>query len=166
VEVSATTADGQAGIVGDTLYADHATMTVHVRGAAGQVLAITRDGLPAGLVPITGDDETHTFSTDRVPTSGPLGTFWRVDTLDLQSLTTIGNPVFLRDPAARPAPAGPNTVAPADPTNTAGVTVQAVSTGRLPATGGRVPLGLGAALLLAAGLGRSALRRHRPADER
>ena len=34
--------------------------------------------------------------------SGPLGTFWRVDTADLQSLTTIGNPVFLARRGAAP----------------------------------------------------------------
>jgi MprA protease rhombosortase-interaction domain-containing protein len=143
VEVTGTTGDGQSGIVGDTLYADAATVTVRVRGAAGQLLAITADGLPVGVVPITGDDITHTFQASRLPTAGPLGTFWRVDTFDLESLTTIGNPIFLQDPARRPAPSPPTTATSAPP-----------GAGRLPATGGggALPLGLAATLVAAGGL--------------
>lgn len=103
VELTGTTADGQHAIVGDTLYANRATMTVRVRGAEGQLLRITRDGLLVGVVPVVGDDLTHSFPADRSPTGGPLGSFWRVDTADLRSLTTIGNPIFLDDPAERPA---------------------------------------------------------------
>ena len=96
-----------------------ATLTVRVRGADGQLLLVSKDGLPAGIVPILGDDFTHTFAATRDPVSGPLGTFWRVDTFDLQSLTTIGNPVFLQGAAAasRPAAAPRSTAmaAPAHP---------------------------------------------------
>ncbi len=104
VEVTASTADGQRGIVGDTLHADAATLDVHVRGADGQLLFVSKDGLPVGVVPIVGDDFRTTVAATRDPASGPLGTFWRVDTADLQSLTTIGNPVFLE---AGPPPADP-----------------------------------------------------------
>jgi len=101
LEMTAVTSDGQRGMFGDTLRASAATVTVRVRGASGQALLITRDGVPAGVVPITSDDFTHVFAADRVATSGPLGTFWRVDTLAPSSgssgpyLSTIGNPIFL-----------------------------------------------------------------------
>jgi hypothetical protein len=107
VEVAASTADGQHGIVGDTLHADAATLDVHVRGGDGQLLFVSKDGLPAGVVPIVGDDFRTSIAATRDAGSGPLGTFWRVDTADLQSLTTIGNPVFLQGgpPPADPPPA-------------------------------------------------------------
>lgn len=98
VEVTATAPDGQRAIVGDTLHADAATVRVHVRGGDGQLLRISRDGDVVGLVPVAGDDFVHTFVASRSRSSGPLGTFWRVDTLDLRSLTTIGNPIFLAPP--------------------------------------------------------------------
>ena len=95
VDVTVVTPDGERGIVGDTLVADRAEVTVRVRGGDGQLLRISRDGDVVALVPIAGADATHTFEANRASSSGPLGTFWRVDTLDLRSLTTIGNPVFL-----------------------------------------------------------------------
>lgn len=101
LDVVATTTDGQRGIFGDTLRGEAATVTVRVTGAAGQALLITRDGGPAGVVPITSNDFTHAFTALRSPTSGPLGTFWRVDTLAPPTassgpyLSTIGNPIFL-----------------------------------------------------------------------
>jgi hypothetical protein len=58
---------------------------------------MSRDGDPHGLpIPITSNSFTYTVEVDRVGTSGPLGTFFRFDTADLQSLTTIGGAVFLR----------------------------------------------------------------------
>ncbi|HJR25198.1 MAG TPA: CehA/McbA family metallohydrolase, partial [Acidimicrobiales bacterium] len=141
VELTATTADGQRGIVGDVLHADAATVTVRVQGAAGQALHVSRDGLPADIVPITSADQTHTFLATRDPASGPLGTFWRVDTFDLESVTTIGNPVFLQPPGSAP------------PTTTpASTTVTSSPTRPLPATGGAPPLALVLALV-AAGAG-------------
>lgn len=101
VEITATTTDGRRGMAGDVLRAEVARVTVRVTGAAGQVLLVTCDGQPAGTVPITSDDFTHTFTALRSPTSGPLGTFWRADTLAPPSaangpyLSTIGNPIFL-----------------------------------------------------------------------
>lgn len=101
LEMTATTSDGQRGIFGDVLRANAATVTVRVIGAAGQTLLITRDGQSAGAVPITSNDFTHAFTALRSPRSGPLGTFWRVDTLAPPTassgpyLSTIGNPIFL-----------------------------------------------------------------------
>jgi hypothetical protein len=96
VSVTARTADGRTAMVGDTLNARRATVTVRVRGGDGQRIQITRDGDPYGLpVLVRGDDFTYRFTARRDAGSGPLGTFWRVDTADLRSLTTIGNPIFL-----------------------------------------------------------------------
>jgi hypothetical protein len=99
LELHAVTADGQEGTFGATLDADEAEVTVTVTGGIGQLLTIVADGDPVGLVPITSDDWSHTFTARSLPTAGPLGSFWRVETLDDASLTTIGNPIFL-------APAG------------------------------------------------------------
>lgn len=101
LEMTATAADGQQGMFGDTLHAEAAWVTVRVTGGAGQTLLISADGRSAGAVPIVGADFTHTFLATRLPTSGPLGTFWRADTLAPTSgssgpyLSTIGNPIFL-----------------------------------------------------------------------
>jgi hypothetical protein len=98
LDVRAVTADGQEGIWGDTLDADEAEVTVSVTGGSGQVLKIVRDGHTTDLVPITDDDFAHTFTATRSSLSGPLGTFWRVETLDAHSRTTISNPIFLAPP--------------------------------------------------------------------
>jgi len=50
-------------------------------------------------VPILSDPFVDECEVQRQPGSeGPPGTFWRVETRDLQSRTAIGNPVFLRGP--------------------------------------------------------------------
>ncbi len=100
----ARTADGQTGIFGDTLTVsgqEPVTLTTTVTGGQNQVLSYLRNGLTVLTVPITADPFTHEFSgaTRQPLTEGPLGTFWRVETRDLQSRTTIGNPVFLKSPA-------------------------------------------------------------------
>lgn len=110
LEMEVTTADGQTGIFGDTLVADEAEVTVTVTEGDGQVLNVIRNGEEVDSVVVRGDPFTHTFTADRSADEGPLGTFWRVETDDGESLTTIGNPVFLADrPASepeRPPPAG------------------------------------------------------------
>jgi hypothetical protein len=103
-------------------------------------------------VPVTSDDFTHSFTATRSGTSGPLGTFWRVDTFDLASVSTIGNPIFLADPATRPdaAPAPPSTTSTIVPAGR-----------RLPATGGGGLAPLTAPLVLAAGVALAVVRRSR-----
>ncbi len=98
---TAVAADGQSGIFGDTLAVDAleaVTLTATVSGGQGQQLTYYRNGIPALTVPVTSDPFTHVFSAaTRDPLNeGPLGTFWRIETRDLQSRTAIGNPVFLR----------------------------------------------------------------------
>ena len=153
VEVEATAPGGQRGIVGDTLRADVAALSVHVQNADGQLLIVTKDGLPAGIVPIVGNDFRTTVAAARDTTSGPLGTFWRVDTRDLQSYTTIGNPVFLADPATR-VPAGPAPGGPAPSTTEA-----AGGRRTLPATGSARPVLPALGVLTAVSLGLARLRR-------
>jgi hypothetical protein len=96
LEMHAVSPSGQRGIFGDTLRAAVAAVTVRVRGGTGQLLEVVADGLPIKVVPITSDNFTYRFSALRLPTSGPLGTAWRIQTKDLQSFTTVGNPIFLR----------------------------------------------------------------------
>ncbi|MGH8530820.1 MAG: CehA/McbA family metallohydrolase [Nevskiales bacterium] len=98
LEFRVETMDGQRGIFGDTVMADTATLTTVVTGGQNQFLVYTQNGQLAGIAPITSDPFTHTMTAGRASEAGPLGTFWRVDTFDLQSLTTIGNPVFLQAP--------------------------------------------------------------------
>lgn len=114
VEVVAVSPDGQRAMMGDTLAADAATVTVTVRGGQGQLLQPSRDGSTLGFlpVPITSDPFTYSFPVARQAGSGPLGTFYRVDTADLQSLTTIGAPIFL---AGARAPGLPGTAATGGP---------------------------------------------------
>ena len=95
LEMEAVAPGGARGTFGDTLPADAANVAVRVRGGAGQLLRVVRNGQPIAVVPVVGDDFTHRFQAFRTPDEGPLGTFWRVETLDETSLTTIGNPIFL-----------------------------------------------------------------------
>jgi hypothetical protein len=152
LEMTAVAPNGESGMFGDVLRSDTATMTVHVIGAKGQLLTIYRNAQLAGLpVLITSADFTYTFAASRGDQEGPLGTFYRVETGDLQSLTTIGNPIYLSGPASvvagtagseapPPAPAAAATVAGAAGTAVVPATV-------LPRTGGSLPvimpLGLG-----------------------
>lgn len=102
LEFSATTMDGRSGIFGDTLTVadgDAVTLTVTVTGGQGQLLHYLRNGLVVDIVPITGDPFVHNRQATRQPTGeGPLGTMWRIETRDLSSRTTLGNPIFLKAP--------------------------------------------------------------------
>jgi LPXTG-motif cell wall-anchored protein len=151
--VSAVASDGRRAIVGDTLPVDRATVTVTVRRGQGQVLQVSRDGSAVGLlpVPITSDPFTHTFAAARQPSSGPLGTFYRVDTADLLSLTNDRGPVFLAGPEAPPAPA----TRPGEPVPAATNTPAEV----LPRTGDTRDLLLTGLALAAAAAVASAVRR-------
>jgi hypothetical protein len=96
LDMQATSA-GELGTFGSTLALDrHETgqVVVTVREAEGQSLRIVRNGQDIATVPITSDDFTHQFPAARVNDEGPLGTWFRVETFDARSRTTIGNPVF------------------------------------------------------------------------
>lgn len=95
--MEAVTADGQRGTFGDVLSADTATLSVTVDGGAGQLLRVIANGTPVATIPIAQDHAVLELPIARIPASeGPLGTFWRVETLDAQSRTTVGNAVFLQ----------------------------------------------------------------------
>lgn len=145
LDIVARGADGSVGKIGDTLPTDAATIEVRVRDGADQFLRVVRDGDLVGVVPITSDDFVHEIDARAVDGSGPLGTFWRVDTFDLQSLTAIANPVFLQpdDDGYDPPVDGP-LVTPDEPTGTVGSEVDA-----LPATG--PPVGPGVVVAVLAG---------------
>ncbi len=96
LDMTVTTPGGQSGSFGSELRADSATLSVTVTEGDGQLLRIIRNGSPVSLAPISGSPFTHEMQISRDAGEGPLGTFWRVETLDLQSITTIGNPVFLQ----------------------------------------------------------------------
>jgi hypothetical protein len=107
VEMTATTADGQAGMYGDSLAADEAQVTIRVVGGLGQMLEIVRNGVLLSTVLITSADFVHTFTAARSPDEGPLGTFWRIQTrisaipgVVGPVLTSIGNPIFLTGESA------------------------------------------------------------------
>ena len=149
VELVAETDDGQRGIFGDTLAAQTATVTVTIEGAEGQALLVSQNGELAGTpVPIDSDPFVHTFEATRADDEGPLGTFWRVDTMTLSPapvLTTIGNPIFLADAAPTAQPGGQPSTGPA--------ATQPTTAGRTAATGPTSALGAGvAAVLFALGL--------------
>jgi hypothetical protein len=141
MEFTATSPTGQTGMFGDVLASNTATMHATVRHAQGQLLKVFRNRLPVAVVPITSDPFTYSFDAARSGDEGPLGTFYRLETADLQSLTALGNPIFLGGPgvakvAAAPAP-GPAATA-------------RVEAAQLPRTGGRSPDELVVLLLLLA----------------
>lgn len=101
LEFEASGPNNQRGIFGDTLIlgsAETATLKTIVRGGMGQLLTYFQNGLPVLTVPIINDPFEHSLpQAFRNPlTEGPLGTFWRVETRDAQSRTTIGNPIFFK----------------------------------------------------------------------
>jgi hypothetical protein len=102
LQMTATTSDGHTGTFGCTLVLDRpeatAQLSVTVTGGAGQSLRLVCNGDDLRTVPITTDPFTHTFAVSRVPGEGPLGTWYRVETFDARSRTTIGNPVFFTGP--------------------------------------------------------------------
>ncbi|MES2488323.1 MAG: CehA/McbA family metallohydrolase [Pseudomonadota bacterium] len=121
LQFEASTSDGQHAIFGDTLkVAANGTVKLRttVTGGMGQLLSYYRNGeiqlgvtlpialpLPNGLpvptlaVPITSDPFVHEIEVGRnTLNEGPLGTFWRVETRNLQTRTAISNPIFLKAP--------------------------------------------------------------------
>lgn len=109
LEMTAVTDDGEEATFGGELTADSAELTVEVTDGAGQLLVLYRNAEEQVVVPVTGDEFEHTLTVERDPGSeGPLGTWWRVETLDPATgppmvATTVGNPIFLVGGAA-PAP--------------------------------------------------------------
>ena len=101
LEFIAIAPDASEAMFGDTLIVgptDAVTLRATVTGGAGQILRYLQNGEPFLEVPVTTDPFVNELSVTRAVTEGPLGTFWGIETLDEQTRTTIGNPVFLRGP--------------------------------------------------------------------
>lgn len=160
-----TATDGtETVMIGGTLVAEVATLSITLEGAVGQVIDVIRNGLSITAVPVLTDPFTVEIPMIRGPDEGPLGTFYRVDVRDLVDLTPIrtivSNPIWIAsqpppDLGVGPVPpaVGPTPVADGD-----------VDVGPTPSTGASSPWLLGLLSLLAIGAAgpvRSATRRTR-----
>ncbi len=108
LDMTAATDDGQRGTFGSELVVSRGAtveITVTVRGGGGQSLRVVRNGDETEVVKILRDAFRHRFSASRTDNEGRLGTWYRVETFDDVSRTTIGNPIFLSDGRPGPAPA-------------------------------------------------------------
>lgn len=113
LEMTVRTADGRSGTFGACLAVradESVSVTVAVRGGARQSLRVIRNGEEVDVMRIPEEHFVHRFDARRARADeGALGTWWRVETFDERSRTTIGNPVFLTDAVPRalspPAPA-------------------------------------------------------------
>lgn len=97
LEMTAPRSVGGPAIMGDTVVGTTVPVTVSVTNAVGQRLRVLRNGVETAVVDVATSPFTYTFTADRAPDEGPLGTFWGVQTFDDVSLTTISNPIFLAD---------------------------------------------------------------------
>ncbi|MBR9813706.1 CehA/McbA family metallohydrolase [bacterium] len=103
MRMTISTDDGQSGMYGDTVFADSASLRVEVLGAQGQGLTLILDGEIASIVPVIADPFSIDLPLTRLATSGPAGTFARIQITRADGIiTVIGNPVFVQDPALRP----------------------------------------------------------------
>jgi hypothetical protein len=101
LEFEALGSNGQRGSFGDTLLAgpsETVTLRTTVTGGSGQLLTYIQNGQPVLVVPVPSDPFVSEFplATRSPLNEGPLGTYWRVETRDPRSRTTVGNPVFLK----------------------------------------------------------------------
>ncbi len=96
LDFSAVDDAGNTVMFGGTLNSETATLRTRVINGNGQTLRYLVDGRLSSTVPITNDDFSHELDVSQALPQGPLGTFWRVETRDFQSLTTIGSPIFLK----------------------------------------------------------------------
>ncbi len=95
LELRAATNAGATATFGGTVAADAADVEVVVRRGVGQVVRVLRDGIEVDRVDVDTDDFTFGFTASRSTGSGPLGTFWGLETHDERGLTALANPVFL-----------------------------------------------------------------------
>ena len=99
LEMTVSPGAGPPGTFGSRFVVDPGAtvpVTVVVRGGDGQRLRVIRNGVEVDVAKVVGDPFEHRFQAGRASSGeGPLGTWWRVETLDGAGRTTIGNPVFL-----------------------------------------------------------------------
>lgn len=95
IEFSASAGEVEA-IFGDTLTSETADFTAHVTDGSGHALVIYQDGEEVNLVSITSDDFTYEFPGTAAETDNPLGSYYRIETRDVNGLlSTLGMPIFL-----------------------------------------------------------------------
>jgi hypothetical protein len=107
--MTACTDDGQSGGFGSRFVVAPGTrvpVKVRVAGGAGGSLRVISNGAEQAVVPVDDDEFEYDFAATRSASEGPLGTWWRVETFDSRSRTTIGNPLFLGG-ATRGIPSSP-----------------------------------------------------------
>ena len=105
LELAAVAPGQPQGAMGSIMAVDLATdveLRVTVTGGQGQTLRLVCNALDVDAVMVDADPFEHTFTVRRVAAAaeGPLGTWYRVETLDGRGRTTIANPVFLQAPAS------------------------------------------------------------------
>lgn len=154
IEVTAT--DGTDTVMlGGTLVAEQATLTVRVTGGAGQALEVTRNGQPHLVLPIASDDETVTVPLVRTPDEGPLGTFHRVDVREPSGIRSVlSSAIFLADQLPGEGDEGAGGGASTGDTSDGAVPTPSPTQGGLAATGGGLGVAAAGALALAARLRR------------
>ena len=155
-ELEMTATDGTDTVmIGGTLTAATATLTITLHGARGHTIDVVRNGVSTTLVPVPTDPFTVDVPMVRGADGGPLGTFYRVDVRDPLGIRSIvANPIWLAaddptpaSPAPSPIPDDPND-APTPPPDTA----PASPDPSLPATGGSSAWVLGLLGLVGAAL--------------
>jgi hypothetical protein len=108
LNMTVTVDGGQSGTFGSRLVVEpghEAQVSVAVKGGTGQSLRVVRDGDELHVVPVDCDQFEHRFAAPRLAHEHGLDTWYRVETFDDRSRTTIGNPVYLG--SVHPAPVRP-----------------------------------------------------------
>ncbi len=108
LEMTVTDPDGGSGTFGSRLVlpvGGEAQVRVAVKGGREQWLRVIRNGKELYALRVDSDQFGHRFTARRIARQDGLDTWYRVETFDERSRTTIGNPVYLGP--ARPAPARP-----------------------------------------------------------
>lgn len=106
LDFTATAGDDEV-MIGGTLVADMADLSITVRGGTGHLIEVSRNGVLMTTIPVPTDDFTVPYPVFRGLDGGPLGTFYRVDVRDSEGiLSIIGNPIFLSDQAPDDSGAG------------------------------------------------------------
>jgi hypothetical protein len=137
-------------MIGGTLVADMADLSITVRGGTGHLIEVSRNGVLMTTVPVPTDDFTVPYPAFRGLDGGPLGTFYRVDVRDSEGiLSVIGNPIFLSDHAPADESSGED---PSDPGDDLGSPDGQPGGGQTPGDGSQTPTtggGMALAALLA-----------------
>jgi hypothetical protein len=97
LEFTATAGDDTV-MFGGTLDSARARLRTVVSNGVGQTLRYYANGNLQLAIPVLTDPFVHEMEVGQRLGAGPLGTYWRVETADLRSRTTIGNPIFLKAP--------------------------------------------------------------------